>query len=195
MDNVENNFDVYWKSTEVIRQYQQVLYTFGDMKLPYIFVAEHKTVSNRIIVFKGKIYIKKPQIILPGAAGPEFGEGFEELGPIPDQAVLLMRAMNLPYSEISNQVVTEQSLEYGCLSDAIQRYEDQLKGSEDSETGLIKGVADGFGVALMRYSLGLMARSAKSNVKEFFEHMQKQQGSPIGPDEHVTDDDLRRLFS
>ncbi len=46
----------------------------------------------------------------------------------------------------------------------------------------------------MRYSLGLAIKSAPGNVKEFFEHLRRQRGEPIRPDERVTDEDIRRLF-
>jgi hypothetical protein len=39
-----------------------------------------------------------------------------------------------------------------------------------------------------------MIRSAPGNVKEFFEHMRRQRGEPIGPDEKITDEDIRRLL-
>ena len=66
------------KKTEVIREYHKVLYTFGDMKLPYIFLAEHNTYSDRIIVCRGVVHIAKPSILLPGGhQGPHFAAGFE----------------------------------------------------------------------------------------------------------------------
>jgi len=46
----------------------------------------------------------------------------------------------------------------------------------------------------MRYSLGLVIKSVPENVREFFEHLRKQRGEPIRPDEKITDEDIRRLF-
>jgi hypothetical protein len=46
----------------------------------------------------------------------------------------------------------------------------------------------------MRYSLGLVIKSAPDNIKEYFEHLRRQRGEPIRPDERITDEDIRRLF-
>jgi hypothetical protein len=46
----------------------------------------------------------------------------------------------------------------------------------------------------MRYSLGLMIRSAPDNVREFFEHLRRRRGEPIRPDDRISDDDIQRLF-
>ena len=74
----DEQFRDCWRKTEVIRQYERMLYTFGDMTLPYIFLAEHQAWPDRTLVRKGIVYIRKPNIVLPGRTpGPEFAEGFE----------------------------------------------------------------------------------------------------------------------
>ncbi len=194
-ENKRQKFDRFWKSTEVIREYKPVLYTFGDMRLPYIFAGEHEKLSDRAVVYKGEIVIRKPQIILPGAKnGPEFKAGFEMGDEIPEMAVLMIRSMGLPYSEVSNQVITQKKIEYGKLSDVLERFEVELRQHDDDQTGLIKGLAEGVQVSLMRYSIGLMVKSAEPNVKQFMEHLRRQRGEPISPSEKLTDDDIRKLF-
>ncbi|MFQ6035237.1 MAG: hypothetical protein ACE5NM_05240 [Sedimentisphaerales bacterium] len=188
-------FKEYWKRTEVIREYQRMLYTFGDMDLPYVFVAEHSRFKDRTAVRKGVILLQKPQILLPPYyGGPQFKEGFEHANAIPPEAAYLFRAMKLPYSLITNKLVAEEQIEYGSLQDVLDRFDREMDSQEDSETGLIKGVLEGADVSLMRYSLGLVIKSAPGNVKEFFEHMRRQRGEPIKPDERITDEDIKRLF-
>ena len=93
----------------MIREYEQILYTFGDMNLPYIFVAEHEAYNDRTIVRRGVVYIQKPNIVLPGQRhGPEFKEGFEHSDALPRDAVFIMRSMGLPYSEISNKQIIKR---------------------------------------------------------------------------------------
>ena len=46
MRKEEEIFEEYWEKTEVIREYHQMLFTFGDMRLPYVFVAEHASLSS-----------------------------------------------------------------------------------------------------------------------------------------------------
>ena len=186
-------FNQCWRSTEVIREYERMLFTFGAMELPYVLVAEHGQFKDRAVVMKGLVALQRPQIVLPPYyEGPEFKEGFEHT--IPPGALYLLRAMQVPYSEISNRPIAEEQIEYGNVQSVLNKYNKQMEGQEDTETGLIKGVLDGADISLMRYSLGLAIKSAPGNVKEFFEHLRRRRGEPISPDERITDEDIRRLF-
>jgi len=100
----------------------------------------------------------------------------------------------MPYSQITNKPVGEESIEYGNLQTVLDGFARKMEAQEDTETGLIKGVLDGADISLMRYSLGLAIKSAPGNVKEFFEHLRRRRGEPIRPDEKITDEDIRRLF-
>jgi len=188
-------FREYWSATEVIREYQRMLFTFGDMELPYVLAAEHSRLRDRTVVRKGVVLIQRPHILLPPYyGGPEFKEGFEHANAIPPEAVYLLRAMQMPYSQIINKPVGEEKIEYGSLQSVLDRFDRAMESQEDTETGLIKGVLDGADISLMRYSLGLAIKSAPGNVQEFFEHLRRQRGEPISPDERITDEDIRRLF-
>ena len=192
-DRVE--FMAHWSATEVIREYERMLFTFGDMELPYVLVAEHSRLRDRTIVRKGIVLIQRPHILLPSYyGGPEFKEGFEHANAIPPEAVYLLRAMQMPYSQITNKPVGEEEIEYGNLQSVLDKFDKEMESQEDTETGLIKGVLNGADISLMRYSLGLAIKSAPGNVKEFFEHLRRRRGEPIRPDERITDEDIRRLF-
>ncbi len=189
------DFMAHWSATEVIREYQRMLFTFGDMELPYVLVAEHSRLRDRTIVRKGIVLIQRPHILLPPYyGGPEFKEGFEHANAIPPEAVYLLRAMQMPYSQITNKPVGEEEIEYGNLQSVLDKFCKEMERQEDTETGLIKGVLKGADISLMRYSLGLAIKSAPGNVKEFFEHLRMRRGEPIRPDERITDEDIRRLF-
>jgi hypothetical protein len=188
-------FNEYWKATEVIREYQRMLFTFGAMELPYVLVAEHGRFNDRAVVMKGLVVLHRPQIVLPSHfAGPEFLEGFEHANAIPPDALYLLRALQVPYSQISNKPLATEEIEYGSVQSVIDKFDREMENQEDAETGLIKGVLDGADISLMRYSLGLAIKSAPGNVKEFFEHLRRRRGEPIRPDERITDEDIRRLF-
>lgn len=194
-DPNEEQFSQYWRQTEVIRQYQQILYTFGDMRLPYVFLSEHNSYHDRTIVRKGIIHIQKPSILLPGQlSGPIFGEGFDDPGALSPDAAFIIRSMGLPYSEVTNKWLTKDSIEYGKLQQTIDRFTDKFEQQEDTDTGLIKGAQDGVDISLMRYSIGLMIKSAPENVHQYFEHLRRQDAGPIRPNETITDEDIQRLF-
>jgi len=191
----EEIFDKYWQKTEIIREYHQILFTFGDMRLPYVFMAEHASYSDRTLVQRGTVNIQKPNILLPGYdRNIEFKEGFEHFHDVPRNMALIIRSLGLPYSEISNKQSAREEIEYGSLQEVIEKYNKKLERNEDSDTGLIKGIAEGVDISLMRYSIGLMIKSAPENVKEFFEHMRRQRGESIRHDEKITDEDIQRLF-
>ncbi len=190
-----DKFNEYWRSTEVIRDYQRMLFTFGDMELPYVFIAEHSRFQDRSVVKKGVVLLQRPHILLPPYYyGPEFKEGFEHAKAVPSEAVYLFRAMQMPYSQISNKPIAEEQIEYGSVQSVLDKFDKEMKDLEDIETGLIKGVLEGADISLMRYSLGLAIKSAPGNVKEFFEHLRMRRGEPIRPNERITDEDIRRLF-
>ncbi len=192
---LNERFREFWRRTEVIREHRRALYTFGDAKLPYVLAAEHVRFRDRTVVRKGVIVIQKPHILLPGYyRGPEFSEGFQQTKELSSETIYVFRAMGLPYSKISNRPAGEEDIEYGRLQDVLDRLNRQMEHQEDIETGLIKGTFDGAEVSLMRYSFGLMVKSAPENVREFFEHLKKQRGEAIRADEKITDEDIRRLF-
>jgi hypothetical protein len=188
-------FNEYWRSTEVIREYQRMLFTFGDMKLPYVLVAEHSRFKDRAVIMKGLVLLQKPQIVLPPYYnGPEFKEGFEHAKAIPPEALYLLRTMELPYSQISNKPIAEEQIEFGSVQSVLDKLNKMMENQEDTETGLIKGALEGADISLMRYALGLAIKSAKGNVSEFFDHLRRQRSEPIKPHERITDEDIRRLF-
>lgn len=190
-----DKFNEYWRSTEVIREYRRMLFTFGAMELPYVLVTEHDRFKDRAVVMKGFVLLQRPHILLPPHyGGLEFKEGFEHANAIPPEALYLLRAMEMPYSQISNKPIADEQIEYGSLQTVLDRLNKEMENQEDIETGLIKGVLNGADISLMRYSLGLAIKSAPGNVKEFFEHLRRRRGEPIRPDERITDEDIRRLF-
>ena len=172
-----------------------MLFTFGAMELPYVLVTEHDRFKDRAIVMKGFVLLQRPHILLPPHyGGLEFKEGFEHANAIPPEALYLLRAMEMPYSQISNKPIADEQIEYGSLQTVLDRFDKEMENQEDIETGLIKGVLNGADISLMRYSLGLAIKSAPGNVKEFFEHLRRRRGEPIRPDERITDEDIRKLF-
>ncbi|MHC4132421.1 MAG: hypothetical protein ACYSSP_12880 [Planctomycetota bacterium] len=190
----EENFRQYWSQTEIIREYQRILFTFGDMELPYVFVAENRQLTDRTVVRKGTMFLQKPRIVLPGQArGPEF-EGFEHPDTFGQEIAYLFRAAKLPYSHITNRPIAQEKLEYGRVGDVMERIVKEMDLHNDTDTGLIKGPLEGIDVSLIRYSFGLAIKSAPENISEFLEHIRKQKGKPISPNDKITNEELRRLF-
>jgi hypothetical protein len=190
----EEKFRQYWRQTEIIREYQRILFTFGDMELPYVFVAENRQLADRTVVRKGTMVLQKPRIFLPeNTKGPEF-EGFEHPDALGREIAYLFRAAKLPYSHVTNRPIAQEKLEYGRAAEVIEKIIKEMDLHNDTDTGLIKGPVDGVDVSLIRYSFGLAIKSAPENISEFLEHIRKQKGRPISPNEKITNEELRRLF-
>ena len=190
----EDKFRQYWQQTIIIREYQRLLFTFGDMELPYVFVAENTTLPDRTVIQKGTMVLEKPHIFLPTHQDTPKFEGFEHSNAFAREVAYLFRAAKLPYSHISNKPLAQEKLEYGCSDDVIERICKQMDVLDDTETGLIKGPLEGIDISLIRYSFGLAVKSAPENINEFLEHLRSQSGKPIKPNEKITEEELRKLF-
>ncbi|UCF14989.1 MAG: hypothetical protein JSW59_16395 [Phycisphaerales bacterium] len=89
-------FEECWRATEVIREYQRMLFTFGDMEVPYVLITEHSRFKDRAVIRSGVVLLQKPQILLPSQySGLPFLEGYEHADAIPPEAAFLLRAMQL----------------------------------------------------------------------------------------------------
>jgi len=189
----EDQFDEYWGATEILRIRQNPLFTFGDTKLPYVFVADDRDSENRTWVRRGILTFYKPSFIMPGRSGPELDEGFENT--LPREVYSICRYMKVPYSRLRNMPASERSLEYGCFPEVSANLAAEMKTNGNIETGLIMGLSPGEEVSLVRYSFELFKASGSANVSELFEHIRMQsKNKPIGLNVTVTEEDMRRLF-
>jgi hypothetical protein len=185
-------FQGYWEATEVIREYETQLFTFGDMTLPYIYAASHD-LGDRTFVRRGTVFLKRPTFILPFNSGLNLGSGFQS--ELPQDLNQFFRLLKIPYSDVTRKIEGEERLEYGRLREVVSNLDRELAFKGDSETGLIRGLNGGEEASLVRYCFGLVAKSGEGNINEYVEHLKRQRrGSSIMVNEEVTEEDLRRLF-
>ena len=191
---VEDRFRKCWDKTEIRREYRRMLFTFGSVVLPYVYVAESNHFNDKVIVKKGNIRCERPNIILPGQySGPQFGEGFSD--PVPLETSFIFRTMGLPYCIVDNKIISTEGMEYGRLGKVLERLNEDLERNGDDETALIKGLYNGLEVSLRKYFIGISTKSVPGNMKEFADHMRRQQDvGPIDPDEILSDEDFQRLL-
>jgi len=154
--------------TQIHRRYYRRLSAFLDMELPYIFIGEHH-LGDRAFVFRGKVFIQQPHLIIPTGGGPQFEEGFDV--EMPQEVITFFRNIGVPYSHMRNQIERAQGLEYGNLPRVVDRYYEEMAKKEDTETGLISGKTEGAVVSLMKYSVVLAAESAPGNIAELLENL------------------------
>lgn len=184
-----------WRGTEIIRKYQSALPTFLDVELPYVFVAEHPTVKDRVSTIMGYVVVNSPQISIPfylADEGPQFRDGFEDIclaGPIS-----FLRMIGFPYSFIDNKIQCDHILENGSLQGILKRHENELEAGNDIKTALIKGVYRGAQISLVRYLLQLAIESHPTNTREVLARLGKK-GTPIGENDTITQAEMNKLFN
>lgn len=180
----EEKFRKFWEQTKLVRTYKPRLSSYLDIDLPYIFLSQHPELE-RVFVKKGKVYVKKPAIIIPGVTA-EF-EGFEYGDEIKRQVAILTRMIRLPYYKYSHKPIAEEILDYGYLEEIIERYDKEMEKENDEKTGLIIGNIKGWSISLARYSFEVATKSAPENIKELLERVKRKEYPPIASDEEIPD--------
>ena len=173
----QEEFNMYWNQTEILRSYHMRLSVFGDMGLPYIFISQHH-LKDRAFVYRGTVFIQQPTLILPFNQGPQFNEGFDV--EMPEAAMTLFRNVGIPYSNIRHQVGSATRIEYGELKRVLEQHYERMEKQEDAVTGLLLGNTDGKDVSLMKYALVLSAKSAPGNISEILKDIKLQGGDISG---------------
>ena len=171
----EEKFRKFWEQTKLVRTYKPRLSSYLDIDLPYIFLSQHPELE-RVFVKKGKVYVKKPAIIIPGVTA-EF-EGFEYGDEIKRQVAILTRMIRLPYYKYSHKAIAEE---------IIERYDKEMEKENDEKTGLIIGNIKGWSISLARYSFEVATKSAPENIKELLERVKRKEYPPIASDEEIPD--------
>lgn len=184
----------YWKETEIIRSYQHMLPTYGQLKLSYIFICESSEIEGISIIRRGFVQIQEPTILVPKYL---IEEGMQYTGLVcesPNDGIIFNRGVKFPQNPCHDKVLYEEAVEQMSLENALDKYKTRLEKENDTEIGLIRGHSKGMGVSLSRYATMLVYRSLPGNIEEFMEHFIKQQAGPIKPSEKLKDSDIKKLF-
>lgn len=155
------------KNTEIIRGRLARLDEYSGADLPYVFLAESEINIGDTIVRKGRINIDKPMIYLNDGSPQFYGFDFEENLKINTESIktfLLMRGINFPSLKYTNS--SEIEICEGALDKAIDKYSDSLAKEENTDTGLIVGLADYWQFSVLVYVANLALKSAPDNIRK-----------------------------
>lgn len=172
--SIQESWEKAIRNTEIIRQRIQGLATFSTTNLPYVLLSESSVNMGDTVVRKGIVLVEKPSLILP-ANIPQC-EGFDF-----DRDVLsyltnffLVRGVTLPSLKYNNQMYSVDVYE-GKLTEAIEHYDDNLKRTEDVQTGLVVGPTDVWQLSLLIFVVSQVERSANNDIKRLLEEWKKRE--------------------
>jgi hypothetical protein len=160
-------FDRSQKNTRIVRKRKNLLYTFGNTKLPYVFLADSTVNEGDIVVRKGEITVNPLKIItmneLPAFEGFQM-EGVEDQ----DMPLILNRCVRFPPATYKN---SNSSLDVvpGPLDGVVEDNVNKLDQKNDIRTGVICGLDDLWAFALLEYVGQMVVNSAESNINEYME--------------------------
>ena len=173
------NIEEFWqralKHTEIVRSRVQALMTFGETRVPYIFLAESSINEGDTVVRKGEIMVAKPSLYLPPNLPQFYGFEFEQKEGMSENNLinfLIVRGITLPSLKYNN---TTHSLDIfeDKLSKAIAHYEDLLKREENVLTGLITGPEDCWQFSVLIFVCSQIAKNLDIDIRKLLEKYKK----------------------
>ena len=159
-------FEQAWGETEIIRSAHRTLFTFGDTRLPYIIVSESLVNKPDVVVREGEMVIKRPVIISADSGHPlfsGFGDKDKELA-----GFLFQRLAYIPPYQYENSAASLSVLSEP-LEAVIDKLRKKLDRRDDSNTAILKALADTWEISIMKYALEKMVKSTPSNITELKE--------------------------
>lgn len=167
--NLEERLRKLWFSTHIVRDVHYSLFTFGGSDLPYYLVEDSEAAGELVSLHEGKVTVSRPRIITPYSSdSPEF-EGFFDDG---DQermfGVLLSRTAAFSRMSFSNTHGPAQT-QSDSVEEVVSRLNRRLDSEEEDRVAILTAPHGLGGVAVLRYTVERVLRSAPENIQELRE--------------------------
>jgi len=159
-------FEQAWGETEIIRSTKNTLFTFGDTRLSYIIVSESLINKPDVVVREGELVVQRPVIISPESGHPffsGFGDKEQELA-----GFLIHRMAYIPPYRYENKAASMSVLSEP-MEAVIEKIKKKLDKKSDSNTAILKALADMWEISVMKYAVERMVKSVPSNITELKE--------------------------
>lgn len=164
----ERMFHEAWSAVEIVRQVEFSLFTFGESVLPYYLVCGDREASTPASVTRGDVRVKRPMIVTPDRARPEFQDFFENSEEEGVVAFLLSRTAQFSNLKFVNQRGAKRMVDKGVEA-AVESLNRRLDDEEEEHVAILTAPPNLAGVAVLRYVAERVWRSAPSNVQELRE--------------------------
>ena len=162
----EQMFRQAWEAVKIVRPVTYSLFTFGESVLPYYLVCEDAEAA--VSITQGEVRIKRPMIITPDSARPEFQNFFDS--PEEEGVVQFLLARSAQFSNL--KFVNQRSAKR-LVADSMQAAVDKLNRKLDAEDedriAILTAPSRLAGVAVLRYASERVWESAPDNIQELRE--------------------------
>ncbi len=165
----QDDIDYALENTEVILEPERKIATFGATSFNFYLVSELMDHANEVRVRNGRIEAERPQIVSPAHYARLFLEGFGEKA---HEFLERLRQRESDFAvlkygfQFRKTAVTEERFR-DPIESVIARTKTRVENSEDPLSAIIHGVDDAWEVCLLKFTIGMIERSAGGNVGDF----------------------------
>ncbi|NIP86847.1 MAG: hypothetical protein GTO03_15290 [Planctomycetales bacterium] len=167
-DQQERAFRRAWEAVRIARPVNYSLFTFGESVLPYFLVCDERQADAPVTVTQGDVRIKRPMIITPRNARPEFQNFFEHPEEEGVAEFLLARSASFSNLKLVNQRGSRRSVPSGMQA-TVDNLNRKLDEEEEDRVAILTAPAQLAGVAVLRYAAERIWDSAADNIQELRE--------------------------
>lgn len=166
--NLEERLRKLWFSTRIVRDVSYSLFTFGDSDLPYYLVEDAQSAGELVTLHQGQVAVSRPRIINPYSEDPEFEGFFDDSGQERMFRVLLSRTAAFSRMQFSNTHGPAQS-QSDSVDEVVGRLNRKLDDDDEDRVAILTAPHGLGGVAVFRYTVERVLRSAPENIQELRE--------------------------
>lgn len=166
--NLEEQLRKLWFSTCIARDVSYSLFTFGNSDLPYYLVEDAKAAGDLVTLHEGQVAVSRPKIITPFNEGPEFEGFFDDSGQERMFSVLLSRTAAFSRMSFSNTHGPSQA-QSDNVDEVVGRLNRKLDAEDEDRVAILTAPHGLGGVAVFRYTIERVLRSAPENIQELRE--------------------------
>lgn len=161
----ERRFRDAWDAIRIEREVAYSLFTFGDSDLPYFLVTQSASPGDPVSIRQGEVTVKRPAIITPDSARPEFQDFFDNPEDYGYIEFLLSRTAAFSNLKLSNRSGPEKIVT-DTVDEAVARLNRQLDAQEEDRTAILSAPISLAGMAVLRYASERVFSSAPDNIQE-----------------------------
>jgi hypothetical protein len=164
----ERAFRAAWDAVNIARSVSYSLFTFGESVLPYYLVCHDSASDDPVTLIQGVVRIKRPMIITPDTARPEFENFFENTEEEGVADFLMTRSAHFSNLKFVNQRERRQSVS-SSMQATVDNLNTKLDDEEEDRVAILTAPPTLAGVAVLRYTAERVWRSAPDNIQELRE--------------------------
>lgn len=164
----EEYFRNAWEAVTIERPVEYGLFTFGETDLPYFLVCRADKPGELVEITRGEVRVKRPTIITPGNARPEFRNFFED--PQDEGIVQFLLAREAVFSHLTfdnhsgpTEFVTDS------VEESVDKLNRKLDAQDEDRVAILSSPRELAGVAVLKYATNRVMSSARDNVQELRE--------------------------